>query len=79
MTSIKNRMFQTNTHVNQFRAIQIKTKEIPVWIHVHTDGGTYVDVFPIRNSFCRYKFLIHTMVDLHQLAKYTDVNMLAIV
>lgn len=71
-------MFQTNIHVNELRAIQIWTKEIPVWIPVHTDGGTHVDVFSIRNSFCLYKFSVHTMVDLHELAKYTDVKMLAV-
>lgn len=31
-------------------------------------GITYLDAISARNSFFTYKFLIHTIIDLHQLA-----------
>lgn len=48
-----------------------------ICMHIYADRVTYLDAISTRNSVCKYKFLIYTIGDSCQLAKYTDVKGLA--
>lgn len=52
-------------------------QRLSIWMHMYADRVTCLETISTRNSVCKYKFLIHIIVDLRQLATYTDVKVLA--
>lgn len=70
-------------HVSKCVQLSISGKmgfneRISIRMHTYSDRVTHSDAILTRNSFHKSEFLLYTIVDLHQLPKYTDVKILAL-